>query len=108
MDTEGAPNCWEVARCGRGPDAIARGEEACPAALAYALGGVNRGQAGGRACWTVAGSLATGPAAGTCPTAPSCLECGFYHSVRLDEGPGFRMWPRVDDVGGRARMRLRG
>lgn len=107
VKTESPPNCWEVFHCGKGPDALDRGDVVCPAALAYAMTGVHDGEAGGRACWAVAGSLATGVGARRCHVATSCLECAFYHSVRLDEGPAFRMWPGHDTSDGSRRMRLR-
>ncbi|MCZ7583707.1 MAG: hypothetical protein M5R36_10445 [Deltaproteobacteria bacterium] len=53
-------NCWEFVRCGREPGGN-RAEKlgVCPTAVARPLHGVHGGVNGGRACWTVAGTMSS-------------------------------------------------
>lgn len=106
---ERPPSCWEVMGCGREPDgAKAQTHGVCPSAIAWDQTGLNRGEAGGRACWLVSGSLARGRFAGTCTVMgpDGCLGCSFFHAVRLEEGQDFAMWPeRPVEANGRTRFR---
>ncbi len=63
----------------------------CPAATADSLDGVHGGEAGGRACWVVAGTLCRGMVQGTfAKKFENCAKCDFYLKVKADEGPDFR------------------
>lgn len=80
-------NCWETKKCGREPGGLNAHElGVCPAATDKRYHGVNRGNAGGRFCWNIDGTLchahADGPAA-------SCTDCGFVQEVEQQEGRFF-------------------
>lgn len=80
-------NCWEYMDCGR----EAGGKRSdllgvCPAAGCKELAGINHGQAAGRICWVLEGTL--------CPGAGSerldrCLRCPFFERVAREEGTSF-------------------
>ena len=75
-------------KCGREPG----GEKAaeigvCPAAADESFDGINSGRCGGRFCWAVAGTFCGGKVQGTfAQKRESCLSCGFYHRVQIEEG----------------------
>jgi hypothetical protein len=71
-------NCWEFLGCGA--------ERMCNAYKDESLDGVNGGRNGGRACWTVKGTLCDDALGRTI-----CRECRFYIHVREEEGPGFQL-----------------
>lgn len=81
-------NCWEFAKCGRGPEG-AKGEKcrSCSAALPSSLDGFNQGIRAGRACWLVAGTFCNGNVSGTyAEKIESCRECEFYKAVNKGAG----------------------
>ncbi len=84
-------NCWEHMDCGRGPGGSKVDELGlCPAALAHSLSSVHGGQAAGRACWIVAGTLCDGKVEGSFASKyGSCSRCGFYLKVRKEERSDF-------------------
>jgi len=81
-------NCWDVMRCGRGPNgAGAGGLPKCAAALETSADGVNGGVNGGRVCWAVAGTLCNGRARDRrASRLVSCLGCDFFSQVQREEG----------------------
>ncbi len=89
---DGPINCWQYLGCGR---EIGGDGEPCPAILATHLDGMNRGHAGGRMCWYVAGTLCGGDRTGTFAAKRlSCLTCAFYEAVYAEEGPlDFKLIP---------------
>jgi hypothetical protein len=86
-------NCWEITGCGRGPDGVkAREEGACPTARELVLDGVNDGRAGGRLCWSVAGTMCGDRI--TCEWAlqrMTCVSCPVFRMIRREQGDGFRL-----------------
>jgi hypothetical protein len=75
-------NCWEIKRCGRGPD----GKNDCPSAKDSTLHGVHGGANAGRACWVVAGTCGGSAVTGEfAKQLKDCLRCNFYKSVEADE-----------------------
>ena len=80
-------NCWEYMDCGRQPggkrvDLVGP----CPAALCDLADGINHGQAAGRCCWTLDGTL--------CPDTGEhriqrCRQCPFFQHVAQEEGADF-------------------
>ncbi|MCK5418982.1 MAG: cyclic nucleotide-binding domain-containing protein, partial [Desulfobacterales bacterium] len=81
-------NCWEYMRCGResgGANAAELG--VCPAAGDGSYDGINCGKNAGRFCWAVAGTFCGGAIQGTfADKRESCLSCGFFNTVRAEEG----------------------
>jgi hypothetical protein len=82
-------NCWEIKRCGQGPDA----KNDCPAARDSSLHGIHGGTNAGRACWVVAGTCGDIAATGQfAKQLKDCLRCDFYKGVESAErssAPGF-------------------
>ena len=75
-------------RCGResgGANAAELG--VCPAAGDGSYDGINCGKNAGRFCWAVAGTFCGGAIQGTfADKRESCLSCGFFNTVRAEEG----------------------
>jgi len=86
--TQRKQNCWETTRCGREPEGALLSERGtCPAATDASFHGINSGVNGGRICWAVAGTFCNGKVQGTfAEKRHSCLECGFFKTVRQEEG----------------------
>ena len=87
MTLEKKKNCWEFIECGREP----AGKKikqlgVCPVTIAEEFDGLNHGQAAGRICWTIEGSLSTGT---TGMKLLKCLECSFFEEVQRQEGRFF-------------------
>lgn len=84
-------NCWEYKCCGRQPGGERVGElGVCPAAVSLRNAGKNGGQAAGRICWSVAGTLCGGVVQGTtAQKVGSCTRCEFFAMVMSEEGAGF-------------------
>lgn len=80
-------NCWELKKCGRGPnDSSYR----CPAATDKRLDSIHGGKNAGRACWMVAGTFCEGEVQGSfAHKIVDCTLCDFYNLVRLEEGRKF-------------------
>ena len=96
-------NCWEFKRCGREPGGARAGDlGVCPAAVASDLDGINGGRLGGRACWTVAGTLCGGQVRGTfAQKLLACSNCDFLQRVEQEMGASFQLLPlghRLVDV----------
>lgn len=85
------PNCWEFFDCSFSPEAFDDPEHrVCPAMTEVRLHGVNHGTCGGRACWTVPGTLChLGEHAVAGPRPDDCSACPFYQAVRRAEGKEF-------------------
>jgi hypothetical protein len=80
-------NCWEFRGCGRGPGGDYVDELGiCPAATNRRYHGVNRGNAAGRFCWSVSGTLCEETSA---RKAATCAACSFYQEVERQEGRFF-------------------
>ena len=84
-------NCWEYMQCGREPGGkhvIDLG--ACPVCDNTAIHGLHGGQCGGRACWAIGGTLCGGKIQGSFASKiKNCLDCDFYHLVKVEEGDRF-------------------
>lgn len=81
-------NCWESMKCGRETGGI-RSEEfgICPASTEKKFDGVNGGDASGRFCWAVAGTLCGGEVQGTFARKfDDCSRCPFLLEVIKEEG----------------------
>jgi hypothetical protein len=96
--TEKLLNCWEIKGCGRGPGGDKSAEQGeCPAAVDRAFNGINRGDAGGRICWAVAGTFCDGCAQGLfAEKIESCVTCEVFKLVTAQEGERFQMFPGDD------------
>jgi len=95
-------NCWELKRCGHGPDSA----EPCPAATDGTSHGTNRGINAGRICWVVPGTLCDGFVQGAFHEKQElCLSCGFVAQVRREEGDGFRFLKLARGVRDARRLR---
>jgi hypothetical protein len=80
-------------KCGREPGGI-RSEELgiCPASTEMKYNDVNSGDAPGRICWAVAGTLCGGVVQGTfAKKFEDCLKCPFLLEVINEEGDKFIM-----------------
>lgn len=81
-------NCWEVKGCRRGP--AAPPEDRCPAAAAELADGINGGQAAGRICWLVAGTLCGGQVVGAfADKQATCTACEFFAQVQAENTENF-------------------
>jgi hypothetical protein len=86
-------NCWEIMKCGRGPngDKIAELGE-CPAGVDKRFSQLNSGDCSGRACWKV---KEKGPDGKLIPhwSNPSrdCLGCRVFAKVRNEEKDCFTL-----------------
>ncbi|MDH3891593.1 MAG: hypothetical protein OEV49_10965 [candidate division Zixibacteria bacterium] len=91
-------NCWEAKGCGRGPGGEKSAElGVCPAASDSACNGINRGEAGGRICWAVAGTLCGGKVQGLfAEKIDSCINCDVFKQIASEEGEDFQMFPGDD------------
>jgi len=88
-------NCWDFWKCGRGPGGSKINELGlCPAATLKEFGGANRGNAAGRFCWTVEGTLCKGTFA---QKFDKCLDCTFFRKVEQQEGSSFILTKRQFD-----------
>jgi hypothetical protein len=85
-------NCWDFMKCGFGPDDRRTDKQGvCPAVRENTLDGVHGGSHGGRACWFVNNTLDCGHGVQGDFNAkyPVCMNCGFYWTVRQEEGKNF-------------------
>jgi CRP-like cAMP-binding protein/tRNA A-37 threonylcarbamoyl transferase component Bud32 len=75
-------------KCGREPGGANAAElGVCPAASDDSYDGINCGKNAGRFCWAVAGTFCGGTVQGTfADKRESCLSCGFFNTVRAEEG----------------------
>ncbi|MEJ2193202.1 MAG: hypothetical protein P8Y39_12840 [Nitrospirota bacterium] len=79
-------NCWEVMHCQREQGGKMAGASPCPASTEARLNGVHGGRNGGRACWSVAGTMCGEEACCVFVRLYSdCGKCKFYLSVRQEE-----------------------
>jgi len=102
-------NCWEFKNCGN---------LGCPTRTDETLNGIHGGTNGGRACWTVAGTLCVHRKRrrneGGAPAEPrgifakelaNCSECDFYRRVEREEGlnflPALAIYERISKAGNR-------
>lgn len=85
----GKLNCWEHKKCGRQPGGHKATELGiCPATVNRELHGAHGGQAAGRACWAVAGSLCGGKVQGSyAQKLLNCWKCDFMNTVKQEEEP---------------------
>lgn len=86
-----AQNCWEVMACGRqegGANAAELG--VCPASQPGEFEGTNRGQARGRFCWAISGTLCSGYFSGHAAEKwLACAKCKFMVQVSEEESSNF-------------------
>ncbi len=87
-------NCWEVMSCER-QEGGAKVHEfgVCPASLSEKFAAVNQGDAAGRYCWMVEGTLCENRIQGNWATKMKhCLtECSFFKKVHEEEGSEFKI-----------------
>lgn len=88
----GKMNCWEFHMCGREPGGIHVSElGVCPAAVETSLDGFNQGKNGGRACWSISGTLCDGEVQGKfSDKLEACKKCSFFELVVLQQGRELR------------------
>ncbi len=86
-------NCWEHTGCGREPGGKNAEEQGiCQVATSRQYDGVNRGKAGGRFCWAIAGTYSLGVPKGTFVMKHSdCIDCSFFKEVQHQEDRFFIM-----------------
>jgi len=86
-------NCWQFLKCGREVGgAKAKELGVCPSATDRKHHGVHGGTHGGRACWTVAGTLCTNKVQGTFAHKHAvCVKCSFYQYVKKHEKENFSL-----------------
>jgi hypothetical protein len=85
-------NCWEVMKCGFGPDGSkTKKSGVCPAARKHKLDGVHGGRHAGRSCWFVDNTFDCGEGVQGEFSAkyPICMNCRFYWAVRKEEDKNF-------------------
>lgn len=84
-------NCWEHKHCGREPGGAKATELGiCPAATEHRTDTINQGKNGGRACWSIAGTLCGGAVQGTFASKiKNCLQCEFYKQVKDEEAGNY-------------------
>lgn len=89
-------NCWEMTNCQRQPGGrLVKRMGECPAATRFDADGVNRGRAGGRICWAIAGTLCRGRIQGDSRQKRAvCILCPVYQRVAREEGNDWVVfWP---------------
>ena len=88
-------NCWERFGCGREPGGAKAMElGVCQAAQAVELDGLNGGQCGGRACFSLGiDHCGSGPGG----ERVSCLDCSFYREVKREQGVAFVSGAQIID-----------
>jgi hypothetical protein len=84
-------NCWDFKSCGRQASGFMPGESGvCPAFSSKQLHGVHGGINGGRACWTVTGTMCGNRIQGSYRyKIKNCLACDFFNLVKGEEGKKF-------------------
>lgn len=85
-------NCWEFKNCGRQPGGDKVHELGhCRAAVETSLHGTNSGINGGRACWSLEGTLCGNEKQGSyAQKLQKCLQCDFFAMVRQEEERNFQ------------------
>lgn len=85
-------NCWEFQNCGRQPGGDKVHELGpCRAATEKLLHGANHGVNGGRACWSLEGTICNGEKQGSyAQKLQKCLQCDFFDLVRREEESNFQ------------------
>ena len=78
-------NCWEFKHCGKEPNGENVSEGVCPAALEQRADGIHKGVNAGRCCWAIRDNLCK------MQKNAECLQCDFYHMVRKEEIPSFKV-----------------
>lgn len=81
-------NCWEIRKCGRGPNGEKTGDlGVCPVAADVSSNGINGGKNAGRICWDVPHTLCEGKVQNDfSQKAVSCVSCVVFNRVRAEEG----------------------
>lgn len=81
-------NCWEYKKCGHELGGVnSQKPGVCPCAMEARLNGAHQGKWAGRACWVVSSTLCNGARQGRFGEKyGTCVTCGFYRQVRLEEG----------------------
>jgi len=84
-------NCWEFKHCERQPGGRKTEElGVCPASIEKRTAGINQGEAAGRCCWAVAGTLCGGKVQGAfAAKITNCMTCEFYQQVAQAQGASF-------------------
>ena len=86
-------NCWEIKNCGHGPqEGASSSQVVCLASvpgLFPELEGANRGQAQGRCCWEVSGTVCDphlGASGGSVSLKFStCIQCPVFQQIEREE-----------------------
>jgi hypothetical protein len=81
-------NCWEIKKCGRGPNGKHTGAlGVCPVATDTLSNGINGGKNAGRICWDVPHTLCEGKVQNDfSQKSLSCVLCDVFNRVRAEEG----------------------
>jgi hypothetical protein len=83
-------NCWEVMGCKKQSGGEGSGKCPCAASTEKRLDGIHGGSNGGRACWSVVGTMNGEEPTGTnARKHHNCNTCRFYLTVRSEE-PEFK------------------
>ncbi|WP_446007747.1 two-CW domain-containing protein [Candidatus Electrothrix sp.] len=91
--TQAKINCWEFKQCGKEPGGKNAAEGVCPVAVEQGADGVHSGMNAGRCCWVIPNNLCHDdmPQKNIREQNTLCLQCDFYHMVRTDEIPAFKV-----------------
>lgn len=88
-------NCWEVMKCGFGPNGskAKTRSKVCHAAEEITLDGVHDGLQGGRVCWFVDNTLSCSKdtPGGFSEKFPICMNCKFYWKVKKEKDNRFEV-----------------
>jgi hypothetical protein len=81
-------NCWEFMKCGCELGGRKSKEfGVCSAAMEARLDGAHGGRSGGRSCWIIPNTLCYGKQQGLFSEKhPTCEKCGFFWTVKREEG----------------------
>lgn len=93
-------NCWEFKACGRQPGGDRTDElGVCTVATCTMAHGINDGINGGRACWTIEGSLCGSKIQGNfSQKIGQCMSCDFYARVRQEQGQNYTGTKKILDI----------
>lgn len=85
-------NCWEILKCGYGPDGeLAKEFGVCPVVSITSLDGVHGGMNAGRSCWMIKGTHCFNETQGSAISKIEiCKECEAYRKIKIEESQNFK------------------